>query len=76
VIGLILTGKITAVLLVAMNAYDLTSAVNNNLTFLWISFAARVTMVLVFLQAGGPWRKRAVMPGVLTSLIFVALCMS
>jgi hypothetical protein len=66
----------TAVLLIAMNAYDLASALNNNLTFLWISFAARVMMVLVFLQGGGQWRKRAVTPGVLTSVIGVALCMS
>ncbi|KAF9883887.1 hypothetical protein FE257_002681 [Aspergillus nanangensis] len=71
-----LLGKALAVLLVAMNAYDLTSALNHNLLFLWISFTARVVMVFVFILAGGHWRKRATAPGILTGLIFCALCMS
>ncbi|GFF23638.1 hypothetical protein IFM61606_08890 [Aspergillus udagawae] len=71
-----LMARLIAIVLLAINAYDLTAALNNNLMFLWVSCAARCVGFLVLFNGGGQWRKKAAGPGVVTGLIALTLWFS
>ncbi|KAF4211560.1 hypothetical protein CNMCM5878_002508 [Aspergillus fumigatiaffinis] len=71
-----LISALLAIVLLAMTAYDLTAALNNDRTFLWVSCAARCVGFLVLFQGGVQWRKKAVGPGVVTALIALTLWFS